>query len=119
MKTNGHARRNGRTNGSAEVSVALTAKAHADDEKIPAGGAPLPLTSGDFIEEIHSRIDLLEVWQSLLQSKDLKIRQRAVEKLTELRYKGAATLDDDPEPIVIDIDSAAVRQRLAAEGAKQ
>jgi hypothetical protein len=95
----------------------MTANAAAKYEKIPPGDAALPATSSDFIEEIHSRIDLVEVWLSLLRNNDLKIRQRAAEKLTELRYKGAAALEDEPQPIVIDIDSAVARR--AAEGAKQ
>lgn len=88
-----------------------------DREKFPGGESPLPDIPGDFVEEIHRRSDLFEVWQSLLNSEDEKVRQRAVEKLTEMRYKGADALADEPEQIVIDIDSAAARR--AAEGAKK
>lgn len=66
---------------------------------------------------MHRRTDLFELWQKLLNSKDPKIQQRAVEKLTEMRYKGAAALADESEQIVIDIDSAAARR--AAEGARK
>ena len=81
------------------------------------GEAPLPEDPADFVEEVHSRIDLIEIWQELLKSEDEKIKQRAVEKLTEMRYKGAQSLSDEPQPIVIDIDSAVARR--AAQGANQ
>jgi len=84
---------------------------------IPGGQFPLPEDPADFVEEIHRRADLLEVWQRLLNHEDPKIQQRAVEKLSEMRYKGAVALADEPKPIIIDIDSA-VAQR-AAEGASK
>ena len=67
------------------------------------GKSPLPQSPSEFVEEIHRRIDLFKVWQSLLRSKDAKIKQRAVERLTELRYKGAAALEEEPQQIVIDL----------------
>jgi len=72
-------------------------------KKIPGGEFPLPDNPGDFVEEIHRRADLFIAWQKLLNSKDEKIKQRAVEKLTEMRYKGTAALADEPQQIVIDI----------------
>ena len=63
----------------------------------------MPDNPAEFVEEIHRRVDLFEVWQKFLESKDDKIRQRAVEKLTEMRYKGAAALADEPQQIVIDM----------------
>ena len=70
---------------------------------VPPGEGPLPATPGDFVEEIHKRIDLFKIWQRLLKSKDDKVKQRAVEKLTEMRYKGAAALEEEPQQIVIDL----------------
>ena len=87
----------------------------ATEEQIPGGEFRLPDNPAEFVEEIHRRVDLFEVWQKFLESKDDKIRQRAVEKLTEMRYKGAAALADEPQQIVIDIDSAVARR--AMEGA--
>jgi hypothetical protein len=84
---------------------------------IPGGEFPLPADPGEFVDEIHRRADLFEVWQKLLNHEDPKIQQRAVEKLTEMRYKGVAALADEPEQIVIDIDSAVARR--AAQGAKK
>jgi hypothetical protein len=72
-------------------------------EPIPGGELPLPASPSEFVEEIHRRIDLFEVWLGLLREKDDKIRQRAVEKLTEMRYKGAAALADEPPQIIFDL----------------
>ncbi len=86
---------------------------HPEDDKnskdkgkskiVPPGEGPLPASPGDFVEEIHKRIDLFKIWQRLLKSKDDKIKQRAVEKLTEMRYKGAAALGEDSQQIIIDM----------------
>ena len=81
------------------------------------GQYPLPDDPAEFVEEIHYRIDLFEVWQSLLESKDEKIKQRAVERLTDLLYKGSASLAEEPQQLVMDIDSAVARR--AAQGAKK
>jgi hypothetical protein len=77
---------------------------------IPPGQGPLPAHAGDFVEEIHRRIDLIEVWHRLLASKDEKIKQRAVERLTAIRYKGDAAMEEEPQQIIFDIDSAVARR---------
>jgi len=76
-----------------------------DKEPPPIPGAefPLPLNPGEFVEEIHRNTDLFIAWQRLLNSKDEKIRQRAVEKLTEMLYKGVAAMAEEPQPIIIDM----------------
>jgi len=101
------------------LQEAAVGKADSDGktEPIPGGEFPLPADPGDFVEEIHRRADLFEVWQRLLNHTDSKIQQRAVEKVTEMRYKGAAALADEPQQIVNDIDSAVARR--AAEGARK
>ncbi len=92
-------RPNGAIHGSADGETGV----HGGREPIPPGEGPLPLNPGEFVEEIHRRIDLFEVWQNLLKSKDEKIKQRAVEKLTEMRYKGAAVLAEESQEIIIDM----------------
>jgi hypothetical protein len=74
-----------------------------EEDPLPPADFPLPLHPGEFVEEIHRNADLLIAWQRLLNSKDEKVRQRAVEKLTELGYKGAAALADEPRRIIIDM----------------
>jgi hypothetical protein len=107
-----------RANGHRHETAADKPHSKSKTETIPGGEFPLPVDPGEFVEEIHRRVDLFRVWQSLLNnSKDPKIQQRAVEKLTEMRYKGVAALADEPQQIVIDIDSAAARR--AAEGARK
>jgi hypothetical protein len=60
---------------------------------------------------------LIEVWHKLLASKDEKIKQRAVERLTAIRYKGDAALEEEPQQIIFDIDSAVARR--SSEGAEK
>jgi hypothetical protein len=86
-----------------------------EEKEVPPGDHPLPADPAEFVEEIHQKIDLTELWRNLLRSTDEKIKQRAVEKLTDMRYKGASSLADEPAQVVIDIDSAVARR--AAEGA--
>lgn len=76
---------------------------NSERKEIPGGEFPLPLHPGEFVEEIHRRTDLFISWQELLNSKDDKVRQRAVEKVTEMRYKGAAALADEPQQIIFDM----------------
>ena len=106
-----------RPNGASHEAAAEKPDAAAKKKPIPGGEFPLPADPGEFVEEIHRRADLFEVWQRLLNHEDPKIQQRAVEKLTEMRYKGAAALAEEPQQIVVDIDSAVARR--AAEGARK
>jgi hypothetical protein len=49
-------------------------------------------------------VDLFKVLQNLLKSKDAKVKQRALEKILEMKYgKGAAALAEDPQQIIIDM----------------
>ena len=109
---------NGHSPGTAEKQPrTANQKKDKKNERVPGGVSPLPEDPAEFVEEIHRSADLFISWQRLLNAKDEKIRQRAVEKLTEMRYKGAGVLADAPQPIVIDIDSAVARR--AAEGARK
>jgi len=104
-------------NGHEPQSAVTTTDEQDKTEPLPGGEFQLPDDPSEFVEEIHRNADLCIAWKRLLNSKDEKIRQRAVEKLTEMRYKGAEAMADEPKPIIIDIDSA-VAQR-AAEGASK
>jgi len=104
-------------NGETRESAGKKPGAPRKSRKIPPGEKPLPADPGEFVEEIHLRIDLLKVWQALLRSRDIKIKQRAAERLTDLRYKVASGSEEEPEQIVFDIDSAVARR--AAQGAKK
>ena len=70
---------------------------------LPPGKDPLPETAGEFVEEIHRNVDLAEVWRGLLRSKDEKVRQRAAERLTDLRYKLEAAAEHEPQHILFDV----------------
>ncbi len=85
---------------SGETDTSRTKEPH------PSGEGPLPEVPAEFVEEVHSRIDLFEIWQELLESDDEKIKQRAVEKLTEMRYKGAQSLAEEPQRVVWELAPA-------------
>jgi len=75
----------------------------SEKKEYPPGEGPLPFDPAEFVEEIHQRVDLFEVWSDLLGSEDDKIKQRAVEKLTEMRYKAAASMTEEPQQIIFDL----------------
>ncbi len=56
-------------------------------ERLPGGDAPLPDDIADFVDEVHSRVDLFEVLADLLNSKDEKIKQRALERILVSRFR--------------------------------
>lgn len=71
-------------------------------ESLPPGEYPLPDNPAEFVEEIHRKVDLIEVWHGLLRSRDEKVRQRAIEKLTGMLYEDGALSDDDQQ-IIFDL----------------
>lgn len=85
-----------------------------DEQHVPPGNCPLPDNPAEFVQEIHRRIDLIEVWHSLLHSEDEKIRQRGIEKLTSILYDDGSISAEEPQQIVMDIDSAVARRAIAA-----
>ena len=97
----------GKTDGHELVALDKTANCRDEKEKkrepTPGGSFPLPQHPGEFVEEIHRNTDLFISWQKLLNSEDEKVRQRAVEKVTEMRYKGAAASADEPLQIIFDL----------------
>jgi hypothetical protein len=56
------------------------------DHDLPAGQGELPADSKGFVELVNKRVDLCAAWERLVRAKDLKISQRALEKLSELDY---------------------------------
>lgn len=67
-----------------------------------APGAELPDDAPSFVDEIAQRVDLYEVYKGLLESQDEKIRQRALERLLEMKYGKGGPVD---EPLRINFDS--------------
>lgn len=80
-----------------------SAKKIKGKKEVPPGKYPLPETPGEFVEEIHRKVDLAEVWHTLLRSEDEKVKQRAIEKLTAMLYDDGAISSDDSEPIIFDL----------------
>jgi hypothetical protein len=90
-------------NGAAPGGAGKNSDGTGETKQVPPGDGPLPATADEFVDEIHSRIDLFEVWQDLLESKDDKIKQRAVERLTDLRYKTGSSQAEEPQQIIFDL----------------
>ena len=65
----------------------------AGTKEYPPGiDEPLAFDAPGFVDEIHARVNLYEVYKDLLNSRDPKVKQRATEFLIEMKYgKGAAT----------------------------
>ncbi len=90
-------------NGAAHEPAGKKPRAKGKSKIIPPGEGPLPESPGDFVAEIHRRIDLFRIWHNLLKTRDIKIKQRAVERLTDMRYKGAAASEEQPQQVVADM----------------
>jgi hypothetical protein len=73
------------------------------EREVPPGKYPLPDNPGEFVEEIHRKVDITEIWHDLLRSNDEKIKQRAVERLTSMLYEDGALSGDDPQQIIFDL----------------
>jgi hypothetical protein len=78
-----------------------------EKEKRPSrpgpGEIPLPDDIADFVDEVHSRIDVFEITSDLLGSKDEKIKQRALEKILEMKYGRSAESSEEPVQVVLDV----------------
>jgi hypothetical protein len=96
-----------RVSGDAHPRKAAGDKADSGDarEKKPSrpgpGEYPLPDDIADFVDEIHSRIDVFEIVSDLLGSEDEKVKQRALEKLLEMKYGRSAESSEEPVQIIM------------------
>lgn len=99
---------------SASQHAAPNSPQDCQDDSVPPGEYPLPDHVAEFVEEVHRKIDLTEVWHRLLRSSDEKIRQRAVERLTDMLYKDTYALDEDGQGLLSDMDSAVARRGKGA-----
>jgi hypothetical protein len=63
---------------------------------------PLPDDIANFVDEIHSRVDLFQILQDLLESEDEKVKQRALEKILEMKYGKGAASSEEPVQIIFD-----------------
>lgn len=74
----------------------LAAKEKEQPKEYPPGTEePLPLDAPGFVEQMHERVNLYEVYKDLLTSGDFKVKQRATEFLMEMKYgKGSAASEE-------------------------
>jgi hypothetical protein len=68
---------------------------------LPAGQSELPADSRSFVAQVNARVDLRAAWERLVRAKDLKISQRALEKLSELDYAQAVPRSEEPQQFEI------------------
>ncbi len=62
---------------------------------------PLAFDAPGFVEEMHTRVNLYAEYKKLLDTEDLKIKQRALELLLEMKYgRGAPTSAEELPPRV-------------------
>jgi hypothetical protein len=89
---------------SARVAARENSVSSGTQEKLPPGPGeePLPDDIADFVDEIHSRVDLFEVLHDLLTTEDEKIKQRALEKILEMKYGKDAASSEEPVQIIMD-----------------
>ena len=70
----------------------------------PHRRGPLPIDGEAFVDAVHSRVDLVRLEVKLLRSRDVKIVQRELAYLRELRYgKRAAPAGDEVPQIIVDM----------------
>jgi len=79
--------------------TAASANANQEAWEYPPGtGEPLALDAPGFVEQMHERVNLYEVYKTLLTSGDLKVQQRAAEFLMEMRYGRGAPAGEEEVP---------------------
>jgi hypothetical protein len=72
-------------------------------DDLPAGQSELPADSRSFVAQVNARVDLRAAWERLVRAKDLKISQRALEKLSELDYEHARAKSEEQQQFEIDV----------------
>jgi hypothetical protein len=65
---------------------------------------PLALDAPGFVDEMHARVNLYKIAQRLLQVDDLKVNQRTLEFLLDMKYgKGATVVVEEPQRIDLEL----------------
>ena len=72
----------------------------ARKEYPPGIDEPLAFDAPGFVDEMHARVNLYEIYRDLLTSTDLKVKQRATEFLFEMKYGKGAPVSAEEAPRV-------------------
>jgi hypothetical protein len=72
-------------------------------EEVKPGEVPLPEDPAAFVDEVHLRADFIEIAKALLNSQDEKVKQRAWERMLEMKYGSGAAPVEEAQHIVIDV----------------
>ena len=84
------------------VEAAKSNLAGARGTKERVDEEPLALDAPGFVDEMHARVNLYAKYEELLHSPDLKVVQRGIELLLDMKYgKGAATVIEEAPKIEI------------------
>ena len=82
-----------------KMKTATSAKNECAAKEYPPGiDEPLALDAPGFVDEMHARVNLYEVYKDLLTSPDLKVKQRAAESLLEMKYGKGASIAVEETP---------------------
>jgi hypothetical protein len=82
-----------------KMKTVTSAKNEGASKEYPPGiDEPLALDAPGFVDEMHARVNLYEVYKDLLTSPDLKIKQRAAESLLEMKYGKGASIAIEEAP---------------------
>jgi hypothetical protein len=77
-------------------------RAPSEYGELPAGKEPLPADGPELANAVHARVDMIAVAERLLRSQDLKIVQRGLEYVWDLKFGWAEDSGDEGPQIVFD-----------------
>jgi hypothetical protein len=86
----------------------------SEGDFLPAGSGELPGEGAEFVRLVDRRVSLAAGWERLVRASDLKISQRALEKLAELDYKAGAAGGGNGPQFELDVSGAGPRNELPA-----
>ena len=82
----------------------VSRKESSPNEDLPGIHEPLAFDAPGFVEEMHARVNLYEVYKKLLTATDPKVQQRAVELLLEMKYGRGAPSSAEETPLRVDVE---------------
>lgn len=86
------------------ASEMVSRKESSPNEDLPGIHEPLAFDAPGFVEEMHARVNLYEVYKKLLTATDPKVQQRAVELLLEMKYGRGAPSSAEETPLRVDVE---------------
>jgi len=75
----------------------------AEPARLPGEDVSQMAGAPDFADAVFARVNAVEVGAKLLDSKDEKTAQRALERFLEMRFVRATNSSDEPQPMIMDL----------------